>query len=234
MGRLLLFGMLAWVTGNPLLAFVIVLVISVAGYGYAFGRMLRIPQAVNRWLAIRELERTVRTNPHNATAQADIGRLLVEAGQPGRALSHLETAWARAPEVPENAYYLGAARLRLGDGAGGRPLIEQALARDPRLGYGEPHLRLGDYYLERGDPAEAVVHLERFTEMHASSVEGRYKLARARLATGERDGARAALDDAVRAYRGAPGFKRREERLWRLRAGWLRWQISGAPRDGAG
>jgi tetratricopeptide (TPR) repeat protein len=136
--------------------------------------------------------------------------------------------------VPENAYYLGAARLRLGDGAGGRPLIEEALGRDPRLGYGEPHLRLADYYLDQGDAAEALVHLERFAEIHASSVEGRYKLGRAYLATGRPDLARAALDDAVRAYQGAPSFKRREQRLWRLRAGWLRWQLSGTRGDGAG
>jgi hypothetical protein len=136
--------------------------------------------------------------------------------------------------VPENAYYLGAARLRLGDGTGGRPLIEEALGRDPRLGYGEPHLRLADYYLDHGQAAEALVHLERFTELHASSIEGRYKLARAYLATGRTGQARTALDDAVRAYRGTPGFKRREERIWRLRAGWLRWRIAAARDGGAG
>ncbi len=234
MGRLLLFGLITWATGNPILALVVVLVITAAGYGYLFGRLFRIPRAVNRWLAIRELDRAVHTNPHDATARADLGRLLVKAGPPGRALSHLEAARARAPEVAEHAYYLGAARLRLGDGAGGRPLIEEALGRDPRLGYGEPHLRLADYYLEHGQTAEALVHLERFTELHASSVEGRYKLGRAYLATGQQDRARTALDDAVRAYRGAPSFKRREERLWRLRAGWLSWRISGARHDGAG
>ena len=127
--------------------------------------------------------------------------------------------------MAETAYYLGAARLRLGDEIHGRPLIEEALARDPRLGYGEPHLRLADYYLEHGQPGEALTHLERFTEMHASSVEGQYKLARACQATGHVDRARAALDEAVRAYRGAPRFKRREERAWRLRAAWLRWTL---------
>jgi tetratricopeptide (TPR) repeat protein len=233
MGRLLLFGLITWITGNPILALLVVLIVTAAGYGYLFGRLFEIPRAVNRWLAIRELDRAVHTNPHDATARADLGRLLIEAGQPERALSHLEAARARAPEVAETAYYLGAARLRLGDGAGGRPLIEEALGRDPRLGYGEPHLRLADYYLDHGQAAEALVHLERFTELHASSVEGRYKLGQAYLATGQTDRARAALDDAVRAYRGAPSFKRREERLWRLRAGWLRWRIAGAHRDGS-
>jgi tetratricopeptide (TPR) repeat protein len=216
-------------TGNPVVALVAVLIVSAASYGYLSGRLFRIPGAIGRWLTIRELGRAVRTNPHDATAQADLGRLLVESGAPGRAAPHLEAAYARAPEVVETAYHLGVAKLRLGDEARGRSLIEGALARDPRIAYGEPHLRLADYYLDRRQPAEALGHLERFTEMHASSVEGRYKLARAYLATGEAAQARAALDEARRAYAGAPRFKRREERLWRLRVAWLGWTLP-APR----
>src|SRR5207249_2994979 len=55
------------------------------------------------------------------------GRFLVEAGRPSRALTHLEAAHARAPEVPQTTYYLGAARLGVGDTTAGRALIEEAL-----------------------------------------------------------------------------------------------------------
>jgi tetratricopeptide (TPR) repeat protein len=227
MRSLLLFTLLTWMTGNPILALVIVALIAAAGYGYVSARIFQVPRAFNRWLAIRELERTVRTNPHDANARADLGRLLLEAGWPARALPHLEAAYARAPEVTETAYALGAARLRLGDESGGRPLIEEALARDARIAYGEPHLRLADFYLARGRAPEALPHLEHFLAMHASSVEGQYKLARACVATGQGDRARAALNEAARAYGGAPRFKRREERLWRLRVAWLRWTLPG-------
>jgi tetratricopeptide (TPR) repeat protein len=212
-------------TGNPIVALLAVLLVTAAGYGYLSGQLFRIPRAIDRWLTIRQLRQTVATNPHDATAQADLGRLLVEAGQPGLAVAHLEIAHGRAPEVAETAYHLGAAKLRLGDEARGRALIEQALARDSRIGYGDPHLRLADYYLDQRRPGEALDHLERFTAMHASSVEGRYKLARACLATGQQARARAALDEARRAYAGAPRFKRREERLWRLRVAWLGWTL---------
>jgi predicted Zn-dependent protease len=222
MRGLLLFSVLTWATGNPLVALVIVVLVSLASYGYISARIFQVPRAINRWLTIRELARTVKVNPHDANAQADLGRLLLEAGQPARALPHLEAAYARAPEVTETAYYLGAARLRLGDEAVGRPLIEGALARDPRIAYGEPHLRMADFYLDHGRAADAMPHLEHFIAMHASSVEGQYKLARACMAIGETDRARAALDEAARAYSGAPRFKRREERLWRLRVAWLR------------
>lgn len=227
MEKIFLFGLLTWITGNPLLAVLAVLLVTAAGYGYATGALVRLPRELERWTTIRELERSARTNPHDATARADLGRLLVEAGRPARALPHLEAAAARAPEVNETLYYLGAARLGVGDLAGGRPLVEQALARDPKLRYGEPHLRLADYYLARGEAREALPHLERFTALHASSVEGRYKLARAWLATGRPDRARAVLDEAVQAHRTSPGFKRREERLWRLKASWLRRRLRG-------
>ena len=225
MEKLLLFGVLTWITGNPLLALLAVLLLSGVGYGYLSGGLLRVPRAIERWTAIRQLEHTVAANPHDASARSDLGRFLVEAGRPARARPHLEAAAARAPDVAETLYYLGAARLRLGDLAGGRPLVEEALARDPKLRYGEPHLALADYYLARGRAAEALPDLERFTALHASSVEGRYKLACAALAAGRPAHARAALEEAVQVYRAAPGFKRREERLWRLKTGWLRRRL---------
>lgn len=228
MEKLLLFGLLTWITGNPLLALLAVVLLSGLGYGYVSGGLFRVPRAIERWSAIRQLERAVAANPHDAAARADLGRLLVEVGRPARALPHLEMAAARAPEVAETAYYLGAACLGTGDLARGRPLIELALARDPKLRYGEPHLALGDYFLARGQPAEALPHLERFTAIHASSVEGRYKLARAALGAGEPARAQAALDEAADVYRAAPPFKRREERLWRLKTAWLRRRVPAA------
>lgn len=227
MEKLFLFGALAWLTGNPLLALLVVLLLSGAGYGYVSGALFRLPRAVDRWLTIRQLRRTVRVNSHDAAARADLGRLLVEAGRPAAALPHLELAVARAPDVAETLYYLGAARLGVGDLAGGRPSIEAALARDPRLRYGEPYLALANYHLAHGEPALALPYLERFTALHASSVEGRYKLARACLALGRVEQARAAVDEAVAAYRGSPRFKRREERRWRLKLEWLRRRLPG-------
>jgi len=225
--KFFLFVLLSWITGNPLLALLAILLMSAGAYGYLTGRIFRLPRAVTRSRTIRELERAVRTNPHDAAARADLGRLLVEARRHREAVPHLEMAAARMPEVAETLYYLGAARLGAGDRDEGQPLIEEALARDPRLRYGEPHLTLGDYYLDR-DPARAVPYLEELTALNVSSVEGRYKLARAYLAIAEPERARRALDDAIETYRGSPAFRRREERLWRLRAGWLRRKIGRA------
>ncbi|HLE44850.1 MAG TPA: tetratricopeptide repeat protein [Methylomirabilota bacterium] len=224
MEKLVLFALLSWITGQPLVALLAVLLLSGAGYGYLSGRLFRIPRAVERWGTIRELQRTLRANPHDAAARSNLGRLLVEAGRPAAALPHLEAAAARMPDAPEALYYLGAARLGVGDG-GGRPLVERALTLDPKLRYGEPHLALGDYHLRRGAPADAIAPLRAFTAINASSVEGRYKLARACLAADQRDPAREAVEDAIRAYRDSPPFRRREERLWRLRAGWLRRRL---------
>jgi len=104
--------------------------------------------------------------------------------------------------------------------------VHGVLPGDPELRYGKPYLTLANYHLDRGEPAGALPHLERFTALHASSVEDRYKLAQAFLATEQPARARAALDEGIQAYRGAPPFKRQEERLWRLRAGWPRGRLA--------
>jgi len=119
--KVFLFALLSWITGNPLVALLAILLLSGAGYGYLTGRLLRVPRALGRWGTIRELQRAVATNPHDATARNDLGRLLVEAGRHGKALPHLEAAVARMAEAPETLYYLGAARLGTGHVAGGRP-----------------------------------------------------------------------------------------------------------------
>jgi tetratricopeptide (TPR) repeat protein len=225
--KLLLFALLSWITGSPLLALLAILLLSGAGYGYLSGRLFRLPRAFDRWGMIRELQKAVATNPHDATARSDLGRLLVESGRHARALPHLEAAAARMPEEAETLYYLGAARLGTGDFDRGRSLIEQALARDPKVRYGEPHLVLARAYLARRDAARAIPHLVQLTAIHSSSVEGRYRLAQAYLATDQPERARAAVEDAVTVYRACPAFRRREERLWRWRAGWLRRRLGG-------
>ncbi len=93
--KLLLFGFLTWVTGNPLLALLLMLLLSGAGYGYLSGGLFRIHRTFDRWMTIRQLERTVHTNPYDAAARADLGRLLVEAGRPATALP--ETAREKRP-----------------------------------------------------------------------------------------------------------------------------------------
>jgi tetratricopeptide (TPR) repeat protein len=93
-----------------------------------------------------------------------------------------------------------------------------ALELNPRFGYGEPHLRLGDYFFARGEQKEAIPHYEAFRDIYSSGIEGLYKLGECYLATGDREKGVEALREAVAAYRGAPWYRRQEERAWARKA----------------
>ena len=97
------------------------------------------------------------------------------------------------------------------------------LEREPKLRFGEAYLRAGDALMALGRWEEAAEGLEHFVTVNRSSVEGRVKLARARRAIGDRPGARDALEEARATYRDSPGFHRRNQRLWWLRAVIASW-----------
>lgn len=230
MEKFVLFALLTWLTHNPLLALLLVLLLSATGFGYFSGGFVRLPRAFHRWRTIAELRQAVATNPHDAAARSDLGRLLVEAGKPREALDHLEAAIQRMPDQAETLYVLGAARLGVGDHAQGRPAVERALALDPRLRYGEPYLTLADFYLERKEYAQAIPLLEECVGINASSVEGRYKLGQALWASGDAKGAEAILTEAVEIFPQLPGFRRRVARPWKWKAQLLLGKVRAALR----
>jgi len=192
-----------------------------------------LPQAFKRWQIIVELRRSVERNPHDAAAQADLGRLLVEAGRHREALGHLEQAIQRMPDQPETLYFLGAARLGVGDHEQGRPLVERALALDPKLRYGEPYLTLADFYLERKEYDRAIPLLEEYGGINASSLQGRYKLGQALWAVGDAERAEAVLSEGLEIFPQLPGFRRRVARPWRWRTRLLLGKVRAGRRSGS-
>jgi tetratricopeptide (TPR) repeat protein len=126
----------------------------------------------------------------------------------------------RFPDLALVAFHLGAARLNLGETDGGQAAIEHALSLKREVGYGEPMIRVGDHLLGLGRPADAAAAYERALTVHSSSAEAMFKLGRARRKAGDREGARAAWKETMDLVRGAPAFKARLDRPWRIRA-WL-------------
>ena len=53
MRNLFLFAVLTWMTGNPLLALVLVALVAAVTYGYITARIFRVPRAIQRWRTIR-------------------------------------------------------------------------------------------------------------------------------------------------------------------------------------
>lgn len=180
-----------------------------------------LPDPVVLWRTfgrIRALETQIAANPSNVTARRELARSLLLRLRPSRALTVVEEALERAPDDAELLFLLGVARLRLGDAAGALDPLVRAVEIDPRFRFGEPYLVAGDALTKLGRYAEAEDAYERYLRANSSSIEGFTKLARARGCLGDAERARAALDEGLRTFWQLPGFKRRQEIGWWLRA----------------
>ena len=213
-----LFVLLSWVTGNPILAGAIILLIIGGSYLLYSRRLYRLRQA---WLdlgRIRKLRAELAVNPDDAKGRSDLGAILVRKGRFAEALVELEKAITRCDDLPDTNFYLGWTHLALGRVEQGRRYIVRTLELNPRFGYGEPHLRLGDFFFARGEYKEAIPHYEAFRAIHSSGVEGLYKLGECYLAIDEREKASEALREAVAAFRDSPWYKRQQEQGWGRKA----------------
>ena len=167
---------------------------------------------------IRSLERQIAMNPANVTARRDLAELWIARLRPKRAIELLDEARARDPKDAELLYLTGLARHRAGDSAGALDPLVEAVAIEPKLRWGEPYLVAAEALAALDRLEEAEDALERFIFTNSSSVQGQVLLADVRKKRGDRDGARAALDSALSTWSQIPGYRRRTEIGWWLRA----------------
>jgi len=218
MSRFFLFALLTWITGNPLLAFFVIIALSVPGWWAGSRYAWRLQRRLRAWGEAGRLRRTLAVNPHDVKARTDLGAILVRQGRFREARAELTQAMPRADDLPEANYALGLCLLHGGEENKGRELVERALALNPKFGYGEPSLRLGDFRAARGEWEQAAERYRQTTGIHSSSVEGWFKLGQALNHLGRRDEAKTALQEAIASYRTAPWYQRAEARPWVRRA----------------
>jgi tetratricopeptide (TPR) repeat protein len=146
--------------------------------------------------AIPLYEQALAADPASSALRAELGYWLVAAGDPQRALPHLESADA-ALGTAGTALRLGLARAKLGDRDGAERDVRRALALRP--GYGAAQIALGNMLRRRGAHAEAIAILR--TASGAGSNEDRARalaaLGAAQLAAGRRPEAERSFDQAI-------------------------------------
>jgi predicted Zn-dependent protease len=171
---------------------------------------------------IRTLDAQIAANPANVTARRDLAVIWLERLRPGRALALLDEARRRHPDDAELLYLTGLARLRSGDREGALEPLVKAVEIDPRVRFGEPYLVAAEALTDLGRLEEAEDALDRYTSMNSSSLQGWVRLADVRKRRGDKTGAAEALKEALATWKQVPGYRRRGEFGWWLRAQWAR------------
>lgn len=218
MSKLFLWYLLTRLTGSPLAALGVILVIwwlsDRATYQLLPDPLRALARLRRRWA----LEGALRVNPHDRRARFELAELLLGARRPARAAEVLRPNVEAGDEDAHTAFAMGAALGRSGHFEAGERALEVARAADPRFRAGEIDLELGRQLVARGDFAGAIPALERLLLERPGTVEGRYWLARARERTGDAAAARSLRAEAWREYETLPRFHRRHERPFAWRA----------------
>jgi tetratricopeptide (TPR) repeat protein len=219
MSQWMLWLLLSWVTGSPLTAALVLLLVWWLGDRFTF-RMLPDPlRAVGRWRRTAQLRATLQVNPHDRRARFELAERLLESGHPAAAAAALRPNIEAGDEDAHTAFLIGAALGRSGAHEQAERALELVRREDPRFRAGEIDLELGRQRVARGELLGARQALERLLVERPGSVEGRWLLARALAGQGQVEEARRVREEGWREYTLLPRFHRRQERrfAWRLR-----------------
>ncbi len=219
MSQWMLWGLLSWITGSPLTAGLVVLVVWWLSDRFTF-RLFPDPlRFLGRWRRMAQLRATLGVNPHDRRARFELAERLLEGGRPRQAAEVLRPNIEAGDEDAHTAFVMGAALGRTGAHEQAERALELAREQDPRFRAGEIDLELARQRVARGDWTAAREALGRLLVERPGSVEGRYLLSRALSGLGDEPAARQVREEAWRDYRMLPRFHRRHERLfaWRIK-----------------
>jgi tetratricopeptide (TPR) repeat protein len=218
MGKILIFSLLYWVTGSPIIALLVILAIYLAVDRTFLGFLpdpVRLFRTASR---IRELRKIISVNPHDGRSLKELGVYMLERGEYQSAVQYFGMAETKMSDDPEFNYYYGISVARTGDITKGRALLEEAVKASPALKYGEPYLMMAEVYMDSGDYESALPLLEKFEEIHSSSSRGFYRMGVVKLKLGAREEGVEYLKKSIKAFKGSPFFKRKTDRKWAWKA----------------
>lgn len=182
-------------------------------------RFIPDPLVVMRTLGkMGGLKRAIESNPANVTARRDLAMIYLQQSRPSAALEKIEEGLKRFPADAELLFLKGSALHAKGRyEEATRPLV-QAVQTDPRLRFGEPYLLAGDCLARTGRFDEAIDAYDRFLSVNSSSIEGHVKKARAHAKTNEPEASKREIKEALCTWNQIPGFQKRAQFGWWLRA----------------
>jgi tetratricopeptide (TPR) repeat protein len=183
---------------------------------------------------VGRLKRQANLNAANITARRDLGQAYLDLNRPRTALRYLDEARERDPRNQEIAYLRGVALLRASRYEDAVKALGEAVGIDPTSGEPFPEKsgrssaefrRFDQAYLAAATALEKLGRLEQAEEAlmassdsNSSLVEPLVRLGRVRSRRGDGSGSREAWVSARKTFRDLPGFMRRRQLVWGIRA----------------
>ncbi|RRJ65291.1 hypothetical protein EHV15_22040 [Paenibacillus oralis] len=217
MSKFILFFALTWLTGNPIIAIVILLLIVYFLDRRFIGIFPSVTKPFKRSRSISRLRQQLALSPFDVSSKRELARLLLERKRYREAWDLLEDVKSSSETSAEFWSDLGTALLGLGRLEEGEEQMLRALSLNDRVKYGQPYLLLASAFRDK-DPQKALDYAAKFGEIQSSSSEAYYLLAGLYQSLGRKEEARRALNESIAVYRSLPKYKKRQERKWALRS----------------
>lgn len=215
--KFLFFYLAYMLTGNPILAIILVFVIYYVIDRRYIGLFPSIVKPFRQFIRISNLEKQLTMNPHDMPARYELAQAYMERRRYTKALELLEGLPPSMKESAEVVYDTGACKLALGQLETGEGQILEAISMNGDLRYGEPYLKLATA-LAPVNPKKALEYLQEFQFKNFSSCESYYRLALLQTQFGDKTKAKQALKQCIEIYRSLPRFRKKVERRWAVRA----------------
>jgi len=215
--KILGFGFLWYLFGNPIVALIVLLIILYIVDRRFIGLTPSLLRPIKIRRNIARFRQDLAANPHNASAKLELARLLIEIKNYKEAGDLLEDTRSRVPDSADLHADLGLCRLKLGDKAEGEKLMLRAVELNPRVKYGEPFLRLAEAFAQE-EPQKAMDYLRQFRSVNSSSCEAYYRLGQLYMILGSQADAKTAFRETSQLYRTLPKYSRKQQRKWALLA----------------
>lgn len=217
MNKFFIFVLLSYLTGNPLLVLVIMLLAIFFIERRYVGILPDIFEPWRRAKRIRQLKKDIAVNPANAESYLELGEAYFRQGKYESALVFLENASGKMEGHPLFHFYLGASYYRCGRINEGIEEIEKAIKANPKVSLGEPYAYLVRIYLEEGQPGEKIEHVFDRLLLHGSP-RVFYEAGRQFLSAGDREKARRLFQETIESYEACRGSLQRKYRRWAVLA----------------
>jgi tetratricopeptide (TPR) repeat protein len=149
-----------------------------------------------------------------------LGNYYYRQGRIGRAAQWFAKAMEKEPDLLEARYRLALCRFDQHQYPESAELLEQVHQEKPSHDYGMAYLRLAQSHQKLGDAVRAAEVYDQLLKYYPGQPEGSYFYGILKAEQGDIEGGKALLRQMIASLRLAPGFQRRRNRHWAIKARW--------------